>query len=184
MPRHDDARVESYLEILEAALLDRYLSEYEEQALTQMASLLGLDIADLREIHRTYLKGMATVALADGIVTSDERADLEHVASLLGLGAAEVDAALAAPSPAAVPVAFRLDTGDQICLTGQMSRSREAIEADAIAKGLVVGGLTKKSRVLVAADPDSQSGKAAKARSYGVPVITEDAFLRFLDRMS
>ena len=51
MPRHDDVRVESYLEILEAALLDRYLSEYEEQALTQMASLLGLDVASLREIH-------------------------------------------------------------------------------------------------------------------------------------
>ena len=184
MPRHNDARVESYLEILEAALLDRYLSEYEEQALTQMASLLGLDVADLREIHRTYLRGMAAVALADGIVTSDERADLQHVASLLGLGAAEVDAALAAPTPAAAIVEFRLATGDQICLTGQMSRPREDIEADAVANGLVVGGLTKKTRVLVAADPDSQSGKAAKARSYGVPVITEDAFLRFIDRMS
>ena len=46
--------------------------------------------------------------------------------------------------------------------------------------GLKCGGITKKTKVVVAADPDSQSGKAAKARSYGVPVITEAAFARLL----
>jgi DNA polymerase-3 subunit epsilon len=47
----------------------------------------------------------------------------------------------------------------------------------------VVGGLTKRTRLLVAADPDSQSGKAAKARSYGVPAVTEEAFARLLADM-
>ena len=94
-----------------------------------------------------------------------------------------MDEALAAPNPTAAATEFRLSPGDQICLTGQMSRPREAIEADAVARGLVVGGLTKKTRVLVAADPDSQSGKAAKARSYGVPVITEKAFNRLIRQL-
>lgn len=183
MPRHQDARVESYLEILEAALLDRYLSDYEEQALTQMAGLLGLDVESLRGIHRTYLEGLATVALADGIVTADERADLENVAALLGLSSADVDAALSEPTVTARVTEFRLTPGDQVCLTGQMSRPRSTIEAEAFAKGLTVGGLTKRTRVLVAADPDSQSGKAAKARSYGVPVIKEEAFVRLLDEV-
>ena len=40
--------------------------------------------------------------------------------------------------------------------------------------------VTKKTKVVVAADPDSLSGKAAKARAYDIPVITEAAFARLL----
>jgi DNA polymerase-3 subunit epsilon len=64
-----------------------------------------------------------------------------------------------------------------------MTRPRADIELDAIRRGLVVGGLTKRTRLLVAADPDSQSGKAAKARAYGVPAVTEEAFARLLSEM-
>jgi len=35
----------------------------------------------------------------------------------------------------------------------------------------------------VAADPDSQSGKAAKARRYGIPIVTEEAFASLLNRL-
>jgi DNA polymerase III subunit epsilon len=34
--------------------------------------------------------------------------------------------------------------------------------------------------VLVAADPDSMSGKARKAAQYGIPVVHPAAFLRML----
>lgn len=181
MPRHPDARVESYLEILESALLDRYLSAYEEQSLTQMAELLGLDGARLRDVHWMYLLTLAAVAWADGVVTDVESTDLNQVAQLLGLTPTDVEAALA-QAPRGMPreATSILSAGDQVCLTGQMSRPREAIEAEALAWGLFVGGLTKKTRLLVAADPDSQSGKAKKARDYGVPVITEAAFLDLL----
>ena len=40
--------------------------------------------------------------------------------------------------------------------------------------------MTKKTKVVVAADPNSLSGKAAKARGYGVPILTEAAFERLL----
>lgn len=46
--------------------------------------------------------------------------------------------------------------------------------------GLELGTVTKTTRVVVAADPNSLSGKAAKARSYGIPIITEAAFERLL----
>ena len=36
------------------------------------------------------------------------------------------------------------------------------------------------AQLVVAADPDSQSGKAAKARVHGIPVVTEAAFRRML----
>jgi DNA polymerase III subunit epsilon len=83
MPRRDDL-VEAYLGVLEAALLDRYLSVHEETELVELASVLGLSRHELDEIHRTYLKDMARVALADGVVTRTERADLQMVATLLG----------------------------------------------------------------------------------------------------
>lgn len=38
--------------------------------------------------------------------------------------------------------------------------------------------VTKKVRLLVAADPDTLSGKARKARAYGVPIVTPKAFSR------
>ena len=42
--------------------------------------------------------------------------------------------------------------------------------------GLAHGGVTKSTKVVVAADTDSASGKAEKARGYGVSVINEAAF--------
>ncbi len=183
MPRHPDARVDSYLEILESALLDRYLSAHEEEALIEIATMLGLNRDGLDAIHRDYLLSMSVVAREDGIVTKAELKDLETVARLLGLGVDDVAIALdAAKAATSRPVAssFHLRPGDQICLTGQMSHPREAIEALLIERGLRVGGLTKKTRLLVAADPDSQSGKAAKARGHGVPIVAEFALLGLL----
>lgn len=68
--------------------------------------------------------------------------------------------------------------------TGQFDLPREEWERRAMAVGLSVGGVTKKSVLLVAANPDSMSGKARKAREYGIPIIGETAFARLLGNMS
>ncbi|GAY16236.1 exonuclease domain-containing protein [Mycobacterium sp. shizuoka-1] len=181
MPRHDDVRIESYLEVLESALLDCYLSRHEELALVAMAEELGLSRPLLEEIHRGYLRAMASVALADGVVTVSERADLLQVARLLGLTFDDVDAALATAPPARQPNAeFVIAAGDVLCLTGTMCRPRSEWEAELERRGIQVGSLTRRTRVLVAADPDSASGKAKKAREYGIPIITEVALARLL----
>lgn len=183
MPRHADSRVDSYLEILESALLDRYLSAHEEEALIETATDLGLDRDRLDAIHHDYLLTMSAIAWEDGVVTKAEVKDLETVARLLGLGVDDVARSLdAAKAAVSRPVAstFQLNPEDQICLTGQMSYPRETIEALLVERGLRVGGLTKQTRLLVAADPDSQSGKAAKARGYGVPIVTESGLLSLL----
>ncbi|WP_418058641.1 exonuclease domain-containing protein [Pimelobacter simplex] len=183
MPRHADVRVDSYLEVLESALLDRYLSAHEEDALVDTANELGLDRDRLDTIHRDYLLSLAHVAHEDGVITRAELADLGAVARLLGLGADEValslDAARAAGTRPVAP-SFQLVPGDLVCLTGQMTHPREAIEGLLVERGLQVGGLTKRTRLLVAADPDSQSGKAATARAYGIPIVAEAALLGLL----
>ncbi len=185
MPSGGDAAVDSYLDVLEMALLDRYLSAHEIDSLLAVAESHGLDRKAVEDLHQDYLVAMARVALEDGVVTDDERSDLARVASLLGLPE-EVESALAKaanlPADAARDSGFALRPGDAICLTGSMSVPRDVLEREAANMGLIVGGLTKRTKLLVAADPDSLSGKAKKARDYGVAIVSESGFRTLLER--
>lgn len=197
MPRTADGRVDSYLETLERALLDGVLAEHEKDELVDIAFALGLSRGAVLDLHARYLDAMAEVALEDGIVTGQERADLDRVAAVLGLREVDVDRALetaSSPGTAATDAprvehaaALRLSTagivlspGDRIVFTGAMSRDRSSWEEIARGLGYVPGNVTKATKLVVASDPNSQSGKAAKARAYGIPIITEDAFARIV----
>jgi len=55
-----------------------------------------------------------------------------------------------------------------------MSQPREQIEAILVSRGYVPwNAVTKKVKLVVAADPDSLSGKARKARDYGIVIVGE-----------
>lgn len=185
LPRNPDPRSEAYLAVLEHALLDGYLSAHEEQALIGMAVELGLHRDQITALHATFLDSMAIAAWEDGVVTEDEAAQLLSVAEMLGLPSRLVPVALERAELAKSPAraAFQLTRGDQVVFTGELSVPREQWVQRAEASGLTHGGVNKKTRIVVAADPDSQSGKAAKARAYGIPVVTEAAFARLLDGM-
>jgi DNA polymerase-3 subunit epsilon len=59
--------------------------------------------------------------------------------------------------------------------------SREIAEQFAAKKGLrVMTSVTKKLDLLVVADPNTQSGKAKKARQYGTRIVHEPVFWRSL----
>src|SRR5690606_5409191 len=114
---------------------------------------------------------------------------LHEVAGQLGLDADDVAGAVEAalgdrladdvrvgPRPA-----FTLAPGDEVVLTGSMTRTREAWEADARAAGLSPWPyVTRRTRLLVAAAPDSLSRNARTARRYSIPVVTEAAFAGLL----
>jgi DNA polymerase III subunit epsilon len=146
-----------------------------------LAGELGCGADHVAAAHRIYLEALATVAYADGVVTDAERADLDRVALLLGLGARDVDLALAVVrSGAQVSLPRRADVfapGDRIVFTGAMSRTRDDLERAAREAGLApMSSVSKQTAVLVCADPHSQSGKASKARALGVRVISEAVF--------
>jgi DNA polymerase-3 subunit epsilon len=70
-----------------------------------------------------------------------------------------------------------LRPGDLIVFTGAMTPPREDWQREAAAAGLTVGeNVTKKTRLLVAADPDSMSGKAKKARQLQIPIVHPTAY--------
>ena len=69
---------------------------------------------------------------------------------------------------------FALLAGDLIVLTGDMVRDREDWHRELESRGFVPwSGVTKKVKLVAAADPDSLSGKARKARDYGIPIVDE-----------
>lgn len=183
MPRvPDPPQADAYLAVLDRALLDRHLAEVEKDGLVSLAEELTLSRDDVVKLHGDYLTALAGLAWADGIVTDAERADLYHVAELLGLDATEVGLALSQDRQHDLRHskigAFRLAAGDIVVFTGEMQLSRDVWVDRAEQVGLTVSlrTVTKKTALVVAGDPDSLSGKARKARDYGIPVVSEAAF--------
>lgn len=174
---------ECYLAVLDRTLDDKYLTGDEKEELLALATALSLDRAVVLELHSRYLDTMTKLALADGVVTDDEHAELNAVASQLGLvDGSQVTATTGAPASTSAP-GIELNAGDRVTFTGDMIVPREEWERRAKEKGLDIGGVTKKSKLVIAADPDSLSGKAKKARDYAVPIIGEDAFALLLGAM-
>ena len=185
LPRSADPRVDAYLAALEMAMLDGQLSLHEEDQLVDVALASSLTRDQVLTIHVDYLVAMARIALDDGILTSEERAELDRAAACLGLSPLDVDTALERASHGGgendlTITGITLAAGDRVTFTGEMAIDRTIWEERARAAGLVPAGLAKKTRVLVAADPDSLSAKAAKARSYGIPIINEAAFEKLI----
>jgi DNA polymerase-3 subunit epsilon len=184
LPRNPEPKIEAYLDVLEQAMLDSYLSAHEEEALIEGAVDLGLHRDQIAAVHATFLDAMAIAAWSDGVVTDTESAELVGVARMLGLPGELVRIALhraeKQASRRSESDGFRFQRGDQVVFTGELSVPRDLLVSLAQQAGLKPGGVNKNTRLVVAADPDSLSGKAAKARDYGIPVITEAAFARML----
>lgn len=191
-PAVDDA-VMAYGALLDRVLEDRYVNDSEGDALIEMATQWGLSGEQIRAAHRDYLNQLALTAVADGTVTDAERRDLNLVARLLGHEQSNLDEILSKaaekvasapinPAPTQMPESNL--TGKRVCFTGEMQClhngqviSREHAEEFAAKAGLeVADSVTKKLDLLVVADPHTQSGKAQKARRYGIRIMHEPVF--------
>lgn len=202
VPRPADVRLDSYAQALQRAMLDNVLAAHEQDELVALAANLGISRGLALDLHATYLWAMAEEAMADGVVTHTELAQLTNAAAVLGLSPTDVDRALedanqslstrtartglstraprhraGAPATRMALAGIHLAPGDRIVFTGAMKRQRSEWEKDTEDLGLVPGkNVTKTTKLIIAADPNSASGKAAKARAYGIPIITEEAW--------
>ncbi|WP_214105686.1 exonuclease domain-containing protein [Acrocarpospora catenulata] len=185
LPRAPEpAQADAYLALLDQVLLDHHISATEADALVELANDLGLGRADVERLHHDYLAALGAAARADGVVTERERREISLVAELLGLPPGTAAEALAASAGAvARRPRFELNPGDLVVFTGEMDGGRESWEERARHASYVPHPyVTKKVRLVIAADPDTLSGKARKARTYGIPIITPTAFAGMLDR--
>jgi DNA polymerase-3 subunit epsilon len=68
--------------------------------------------------------------------------------------------------------------GDVVVLTGNMQPPKEQVANRIVAYGAEVAeSLTKKTNLLVAADPNTLSGKGQKARKLGIPIVSTSQLL-------
>lgn len=182
------AGIESYLAALDTVLEDRRVTATEEESLRELAGALGIGADAVTVAHQMYLGALAVAAWADGVVTDAEYTDLAEVARLLGFPASAVDVELTAARNVEprqkVPVNGReLHADDAVCITGNTQMPRGKLEARAAEAGLrVTSAVSRKTRLVVAADPDSESSKARRARELNVPIVAEQVFIAMLDR--
>jgi len=192
-PIATDGALMAYAALLDRVLEDRHVDDSEADALIETAAKWGLSGEQIHLAHREYLNQLAIAAVADGVVTDAERRDLKLVARLLGQEKQDLDeilreAATKAARPhagsAPAPSAEASLSGKGVCFTGELQCrydgqmiSRELAEELATRAGLIVmDSVTKKLDLLVLADPHSQSGKAKKARQYGIRIMHEPVF--------
>ena len=183
-PSSDDALLQ-YLDALDWVLDDHHIDEQERGALDELADSLGISSVRRDNAHRSYLTSIISAAKRDGVVTEFEQRLISQVMDALNV----TDVAM--PDVTDLPATSNLRSGMHVCFTGEAivdgeSISRHVLEECAACAGMQpVTSVTKKGcDLLVAADLSSQSGKARKARSYGIPVMNVVDFLGQVERKS
>jgi DNA polymerase-3 subunit epsilon len=177
-----DEKYVAYLLLLNMAMQDLVISQSEQSELDHWASDLGISDKELTNLHQAYLDSFVQAALRDGVITIHEREMIESVGKALKLPVSIPDA----PQPIQANE-DHLRVGKRICFTGEASGfsgtiiNRGDLEALAAKVGLhPVRDVTKKGcDILVAADTSTMSGKAKKAKDWGIPVISVEKFITY-----
>ncbi|MGY4647678.1 exonuclease domain-containing protein [Mycobacterium sp. URHB0021] len=183
---HSSPDVAPYVQLLDTAIADLRLTADERTALRSLAEELGLDELEIARAHREFMNGLIDAAVEDGVVTDDEHDHLCRAAALLGV---DMDAVMVRIEP------FRAMVGDMdllpgmsVCFTGQgelggVLIDRKTQEGMAQEHGLIVAkSVTKKGPdLVVAADGDSRSTKARRARELGIAICSFSEFASALE---
>lgn len=172
----------AYLLLLNLAMQDLVISQREQSELDQWAKDLGISWEEMASLHEAYLESFIQSALRDGVITVQEQEMIESVGKALNLPVSIPDS----PQPIQAN-GDDLGVGKRICFTGEASGlsgatiNRAELEALAAKVGLhPVRDVTKKGcDILVAADTSTMSGKAKRAKDWGIPVISVEKFITY-----
>jgi DNA polymerase-3 subunit epsilon len=171
-----------YFDALDWVLDDGVISSDEQTFLAEIINASNLSDAEIMAMHESYIQSLTQAIERDNFVTAEERLLLGRVAIALGVQNVVI------PELSETPDAGEIRRGQRVCFTGTAvdvegnAIERETLERLAARAGLQpVSSVTKKScDLLVACDAASTSGKARKARDYGIPVIDVATFLNEL----
>jgi len=177
-----DEKFVAYLLLLNMAMQDLIISQAEQSELDHWSTDLGITSAERVNLHKGYLDSFIQAALRDGVITIQESEMIELVGKALKLPVVIPDV----PQPIQANE-DNLSVGKRVCFTGEVSGfsgtaiDRGDLEALAAKVGLhPVRDVTKKGcDLLVAADTSSMSGKAKKAKEWGIPVISVEKFITY-----
>ena len=178
-----DENLLQYLDALDWVLDDSHIDEQESAEIAELAATLGISSRQRDQAHRAYLRSIIAAVERDGIVTESEHVLITRIADNLGISDLPI------PDVTDLPPGSGLRADMRVCFTGSaivqgVPITRGFLETTAAQAGMQpVGSVTKKNcDVVVAADSSSQSGKARKARKYGIPVVSVEGFLSALEK--
>jgi DNA polymerase-3 subunit epsilon len=189
-----DSAVMVYMELLDRVLEDRKVTTEETEALYKVAREWGISREKADKAHRVYLDNMIIVALADDVITESEMRDLREIAFLLGFDDETLQKNIervrisneSKKNNRLIPSLKKMGdlAGKSVCFTGAITDTmkgqpinRQMAEMLSTNAGLIVAkGVTKGLDILVLADPESESGKARKAREYGTRLLATSTF--------
>ena len=158
-----------------AALDDNEITEMEWEALEALAQRLGLSKAEQAKQHEILYGRIEESARRNGVLLDADIQYLEGIATALDL--------TIEPMERTKEGQVDWDRIERVCFTGDSGSGPSRAELEGIAQSVGQSpqrNVTMKLDALVAWDITTMSGKARKARQYGVPVIeTEDYLARF-----
>jgi DNA polymerase-3 subunit epsilon len=168
-----------YFDALDWVLDDGIITSDEQQFLDEIVSASNLSSMQIQAMHKSYIESLLQAIERDNLVTIEERLLFSRLATALGVHD------VVAPELSEIPDFGEIKRGQRVCFTGTavdpdgIAIEREILERLAAQAGLQpVNTVTKKScDLLVASDSSTTSGKARKARDYGIPVIDVLTFL-------
>ena len=150
----------------------------ERTKLRRLAEDWGISEAVRRDAHQEYFACIVRSVERDGIVSEAEHETLTKIARQLGIVGVEI------PGVTERLKGGRLRRGTRVCFTGEAivcgeMWHRARLETVAMRAHMIpVRTVTKKGcDLLVAADVATASGKARKARRYGVPLLSVTEFV-------
>lgn len=199
LPSYKDltSNANRYLMALDLALSDFVLSDDETDELQDIAVGLGLVREQVVSVHHRYLRDFVDCALADGSLNECELDELKTISRLLAIDQSELFRILSehgykmpearVKTPIGPSSAAEL-AGKAVCFTGTFTctlsngqEGRDYAEALSKERGMIVKpNVSKAVSFLIAADVHSMSGKAKKAREYGIPILSEEEFWRMM----
>jgi DNA polymerase-3 subunit epsilon len=194
----EGSAVSDYTALLDRVLEDRNIDAKEGASLVDLAERWGLSAVAIAHAHNDYLLRLIIAAL-DGGVSELEHRDLLLVSRLLGIDSGTFDGIMSRAVAERSTLKHRpLESkgrssgnnfsGKSVCFTGECQGrikgkllTREMAQDIAVAHGMAIHeSVTKKLEILVVADPLTQSGKASKARQYGIRIVHEPVLWKAL----
>lgn len=173
-----DAHEEYFRHLIRAALDDGNISESESCDLLSVGALLGLSQRRREELMSVVkaLLPMAAPTATNSLTKPNQTTREETQSNLTTSINAEIQSQ-----------AHEL-SGKRVCFTGALASkingqdiSREMAIKLASDHGLIAtDSVTKKTEILVVADPHSMSGKAKKAREYGIRIVADRVFWKMI----
>ncbi|KTB49349.1 DNA polymerase III, epsilon subunit or related 3'-5' exonuclease [Dehalogenimonas alkenigignens] len=194
----EGSAISDYTDLLDRVIEDRHIDAQEGASLIDVAERWGLSSSAISRAHNAYLLRLMTAALEGG-VSEQENRDLRLVARLLGVDSETFNSIMTRAikersilkghtSSSKDFSSVNTFDGKSVCFTGEcLGRlnghviTREMAQDLAAAHGMTIHeSVTKKLDILIVADPLTQSGKASKARQYGIRIIHEPVLWRAL----